>query len=124
MSIKLIEKNKEKISEIEKERKRLIKFLVSDCKLVEGSLRKSLIRCGRQGCHCEKEPIHPITRISRWVNGKLKNKIVRVADREWVKSLSDNYKKNKKALSDLVKLNEKEREIIKTVIKLKTLKYE
>jgi hypothetical protein len=124
MSIKLIKKKKEKVSEIEKERKRLIKFLFSDCQLVEGSLRESLIRCGRPGCHCEKEPIHPVTRISRWERGKLKNKIVRVADREWVKNLSDNYKKNKKALSDLLKLNEKEREIIKTVIKSKTVKYE
>lgn len=124
MSIKLIKKKKEKVSEIEKERKRLIKFLFSDCQLVEGSLRESLIQCGRPGCHCEKEPIHPVTRISRWEKGKLKNKIVRVADREWVKNLSDNYKKNKKALSNLSKLNEKEREIIKTVIKSKTVKYE
>jgi hypothetical protein len=124
MSTKLIKKNKEEIVEIEKERKRLIRFLLSDCKLVEGSLRDSLIRCGRQGCHCKKEPIHPVTRISRWIDGKLKNKVVRVADREWVEILSGNYKKSKKALGDLAKLNEDEREIIKTLIKLKTIKYE
>jgi len=81
-------RDKEKIVEIEKERKHLIRFLLSDCKLVEGSLRGSLIRCDRQGCHCEKEPIHPVTRISRWIDGKLKNKVVRVADREWAKILS------------------------------------
>ncbi len=45
MSTKLIKKNKEKIVEIEKERKRLIRFLLSDCKLVEGSLIGSLTRC-------------------------------------------------------------------------------
>ncbi len=124
MSTKIIKKNKEKLVEIEKERGRLIRFLLNDCKLVEGSLRDSLIRCGRQGCHCEKEPIHLVTRISRWIDGRLKNKVVRVADREWVKILSGNYKKSKKALSDLIKLNEDERETIKTLIKLRTIKYE
>lgn len=124
MSTKKINKNREKISEVEKKRKRLIKFLLSDCELVEGSIRDLLIRCGRPGCHCEKEPIHPITRLSRWENGKLKNKVVRVADREWVKKLSDNHKAHKQALSDLEKINKKEKEIIKTVIKLKSIKYE
>lgn len=81
-------------------------------------------RCGRPGCHYEKEPIHPVTKISQWEKGKLRNKIVRVADKEWVKNLFDNYKKNKKALSNLLKQNKKEREIIKTVIKSKTVKYE
>lgn len=124
MSIKKINNKKEKVSEIEKERKHLINILFSNCEIVEGSFRESLVRCGRPNCHCEKEPIHPVTRLSRWEDGKLKNKVVRVDDREWVKKLSDNYKKHKKALSDLVKLNEKEREIIKTVIKWKIKKYE
>ncbi len=123
-SIKKINKKKEKILEIEKQRKSLIKFLLSDCELVEGSFIDVLVRCGRAGCHCEKKPIHPVTRLSWWENGKLKNKIVRVADRQWVKELSDNYKNHKQALRNLVKLNEKEKEIIKTVIKLKAIKYE
>lgn len=124
MSTKKIDKQKEEITEIEKQRKRLIKLLFSDCELVEGSLRDLLIRCGRSGCHCQKQPIHPVTRLSRWDNGKLKNKIVRVADRQWVKELSNNYKVHKQALNELVKINEKERDIIKTVIKLKTVRYE
>jgi hypothetical protein len=124
MSIKKIDKQKEEITEIQKQRKRLIKLLFSDCELVEGSIRDSLIRCGRPGCHCQKQPIHPVTRLSRWDKGKLKNKIVRVADRKLVKKLSSNYKEHKQALSDLVMINEKERDIIKTVIKLKTIRYE
>jgi len=125
MSIKkIINNKKEQIKEIEKQRKRLTKLLFSPCELIEGSLRDSLVRCGRPGCRCEKEPVHPVTRLSRWENGKLKNKIVRVADRQRVRELSGNYKKHKQAMSDLVKLNKKEREIIKAVVKLKTIKYE
>lgn len=123
-SIQKINKKKEEISKIEKHRKRLIKLLFSDCEVVEGSFIDVLVRCGRSGCHCEKEPVHPVTRLSWWENKKLKNKIVRVADRQRIRILSDNYKKHKQAMSALVKLNEKEKETIKTVIKLKTIKYE
>lgn len=124
MSIEIIKDKKEEIKEIEKQRKRLIKLLFSTCELIEGSLRDSLARCGRPGCRCEKQPAHPVTRLSRWENGKLKNKIVRVADRQRVRELSGNYKKHKQAMSDLVKLNKQEKEIIKSVLKLKTVKYE
>lgn len=123
MSRKKINK-KEEIAKTEKERKGLIKFILSDCELIEGSIRDVLVRCGRAGCRCENDPIHPVTRLSRWENGKLKNKVVRVADRKWVKKLSDNYKEHKQTLSALVKMNEKERKILKSVIQLKTIKYE
>ncbi len=123
-SIKKINRKKDEILEIEKQRRSLIKLLLSDCEVVEGSFIDVLVRCGRSGCHCEKEPVHPVTRLSWWDNGKLKNKIVRIADRKWVKKLSDNYKNHKQAMSTLVKLNEKEKNIIKSVVKLKTIKYE
>ncbi len=115
---------KQKILEIERQRKCLIRFLLSDCEVIEGSFIDVKVRCGRSGCHCENEPLHPVTRLSWWDNGKLKNKIIRVADRVWVKKLSDNYKKHRQAMRDLVRLNEKEKEIIKSVVKLKTRKYE
>jgi len=115
---------KEKIYELERERKRFIKILLSNCKLVEGSLRDLMVRCGRKGCHCEKAPIHPVTRLSRWENGKLKNKIVRVADRELLRKLANNYKEHKKVLGDLVKINAEEITWLKSVLKLKTVKYE
>jgi len=123
MSIEIIKDKKAQIKEIDKQRKHLIKLLFSPYELIEGSLRDSLVRCGRPGCHCEKDPVHPVTRLSRWENGKLKNKIVKVADRQRVRELSYNYKKHKQAMSNLVKLNKKEREIIKAVVKLKTIKY-
>lgn len=123
MSMKKNKKD-EKIRGWEKERKRLIELLLSDCEIVEGSLRNMKVRCGRKGCHCEKEPVHPVTRLSRWEKGKLKNKIVRVADRERIKKLSDNYKDHKNALSNLVKLNDEEIQWLKSVLKSKTVKYE
>ncbi len=124
MSRAKLDKKRDQIAEIEKRRKQLIRLLLSDCKLVEGSLRSLLVRCGRPGCHCEKQPCHPIMRLSRWENGKLKNKVVRIDDRQWVTQAADHYRKHKKALSDLIKLNESEKSIIKTAIKEKAEKYE
>jgi len=115
---------KGKLSELEKERKRLIRILLSDCKLVEGSLRDLMVRCGRKGCHCEKGPIHPITRLSHWEKGKLKNKIVRIADRELIRELSTNYKEHKRALGDLAKQNAEEIRLLKSVLKSKIIRYE
>src|SRR5271169_3296068 len=114
-----INKKKEKVQEAEQKRQRLVDILLSDSMLVEGSLQDVLVRCGRKGCHCEKKPLHPVSRLSRWENGKLKNKIVRVADREFIRKLSVNYKEHKKALSDLAKLNAEEGKLLKAVMKLK-----
>ncbi len=123
MSIENINSKKEEIKEIEKERRRIISLIFSPVQLIEGSLRVSLGKCGRKGCRCEKEPAHPVTRLSRWENGKLKNKLIRAADRQRVRKLSDNYKKHKEAINEFVKLNDKEKELLKNVIKSKTIKY-
>lgn len=114
----------EKIQELEKERKRLIRILLRNCKLVEGSLRDLLVRCGRKGCHCQKQPIHPITRLSHWENGKLKNRIVRIADRELIRELSNNYKEHKRALRALAKRNAQEIKLLKSLLKSKIVRYE
>ena len=82
------------------------------------------MKCGYPGCHCSKKPIHPVTRLSWWKDGKLKNKIVRVADRQYVEKRSKHYREHKKALSEINKLDKKMKEIINRVIKLKTVKYD
>ncbi len=124
MSIEKINTKREEIREVEKQRKRLINLILDTSELIEGSLRDSLMKCGKKGCRCEQEPIHPVTRLSRWEKGKLINKLIRIPDRELVRKLSDNYKKHKQALNDIVKINKKEKELLKNMIKLKTVKYE
>lgn len=124
MSKEKLSKKKTRIAAIEQERTKLIKVLLEECELIEGSYRESLMRCGRKECHCYEKPGHLVARISRWEEGKLKNKVVRLADREWVKKLADNYKNHKKAMSQLLKLNTKEGELLRSVIKLKKKRYE
>ncbi len=120
----MINTKREKIREVEKQRKRLVSLILDHSELIEGSLRDSLMKCGKKGCRCEQKPIHPVTRLSRWENGKLINKLIRVTDREWVRKLFDNYKKHKQALNEIGKINNKEKKLLKNMIKLKTIKYE
>ena len=124
MSIENRNTKREEIREFEKQRKRLINLLLDSSELIEGSLRDALIKCGKKGCHCEQKPVHPVTRLSRWEKGKLINKLIRIPDREWVKKLSDNYKKHKQAFNEIVQINNKEKELLKNMIKLKNVKYE
>ncbi len=124
MSIEKINTKREEIKEIEKQRKKIINLILDHSELIEGSLRDSLMKCGKKDCRCEQEPIHPVTRLSRWENGKLINKLIRVADREQVRKLSNNYKKYKQAINKFVKINNKENALLKNMVKLKTVKYE
>ena len=92
--------------------------------MVAGSYGEVYIRCGKPTCRCHKEGGHFATRLSQWVAGKLKTKVVRVADRERIKKASDQYKSHKSALRDLRQLHANELAILKQMIKLKITKYE
>lgn len=116
-------KEKNKILKLELDRKALLVLLLSDASLIEGSYSEVLVKCGRSGCHCEKKPIHLVARLGIREDGKIKNKVVRVADREKVKALTDCYRDHKQALRQMEHINEVEREILKGLIKRKNRGY-
>lgn len=123
MASKMMTKKKEQVLTLQKVRQGLIGLLLGDCELIEGSYRESLMRCGRGGCHCEKEGGHLVSRISRWENGKLKNKVVRVADRERIQKLVTQYRTHKKTLSQIKRIDERQKILLKSVIRLKSITY-
>lgn len=114
---------KNKISKLEQKRKELLGLLLSDDGLIEGNYSEILVKCGRSGCHCEKKPIHLVARLGIRENGKIKNKVVRVADRDEVKRLTDRYRERKQALRQLGHINETEKEILGGLIKRKNQGY-
>ena len=124
MSRKIIEEKKKDIESIDKERKKLLKYLLSDIILIEGSYQELLVRCINPDYKCKKEPCHPVTRLSWYEDGKTrKHKIVRVEDRETVKKSSREYQAHKKAMGMLVKLNGREKKNLQQIIKAKLKKY-
>ena len=119
-----IKRTQQSLQTLQEQRQNAWRIFLAPSILVEGSFRELLIRCGKPNCHCQDQPAHPIARLSHWEKGKLKNQVVRVADKEQIKTLSDNYKDHKQALSQLLKMSKKECQLLKNVIKLESVSYE
>ncbi len=124
-STKRLEAAKKKLRDFQQDRQDLLRIFYDDHQLIAGSYAELLIRCGQPTCRCHKERSgHFATRLSRWMDGKLKSQIVKVADRSWVKEASNHYKVHKATLRNILKLNSKEVNSIKQLIKLKTINYQ
>ncbi len=117
-------KSREKLRSLRKERTSLLRTFYRDEILIAGYYSEVYMRCGKPTCRCHREGGHYATRLSRWVNGKLKSKIVRIADRKRIKKASDHYKAHKSVLRDLKKLHLEEHKLLKRIIELKTIIYE
>ena len=119
-----IRKTKGAIVQIERQRKELLDILFSDDELIVGSFCEVQVRCGKQGCHCEKKPAHLVTRLASMEKGKLKMQLVRIEDRQWVSTGVKAYKDNKKAIGEITSLNKKLSVLLKTLIKERNCRYE
>jgi len=123
-SIKKLKKMQEQLRNRQKERQKLLRIFYRDEILIAGSYSEVFIRCGKATCRCHEEGGHYATRLSKWVDGKLKSKIVRIIDRERVKIASDHYKSHKLVLRDLKKLHLEEINLLKRIIETKMTIYE
>ncbi len=119
-----LQKAQDNLRTIRKEQSDLLRIFYRNEELVAGSYSEVFIRCGQPTCRCHQEGGHFATRLSQWVAGKLKSKIVRVADRERVKIASDHYKAHKSTLRDLRNLHSEELKLLKRIVELRTRKYE
>jgi hypothetical protein len=123
-SIKKLKKAQEQLRNRQEERQKLLRIFYRDEILIAGSYSEVFIRCGKATCRCHEEGGHYATRLSKWVDGKLKSKIVRIVDRERVKIASDHYKSHKSVLRDLKKLHLEEVNLLKRIIETKMTIYE
>jgi len=119
----IIGQKKEIITQLLQKQKKLISLFFKYDLLIIGSYTEVKVKCGKKGCHCVKKPIHQVTKLSKWERKKLKNKIVRVNDRLWVKDYVNNYKAHKKVLSDYDKIFKEIKSTMKAIINLKAIIY-
>lgn len=122
-SIKRLRDIRKKLRNAQAERERLISPFYDDETLIAGTYAEVFIRCGKPSCHCHMDGGHFATRLSRWVNGKLKSKIVRIADRQWVQKATERYKLHKQALKKLRTLQKTELKILSRILDMKTGDY-
>jgi len=119
-----LQKAQEELRSLRKERSDLLRIFDRDQQLIAGSYGEVFIRCGQPTCRCHEGGGHYTTRLQQWVDGKLKTKVVRVADRESVKKASDYYTSHKSALRDVKNLHAEELKILKRIVELKTTIYQ
>jgi len=124
MSNENFKKYKQEILRLSKKKQELLELFFSKEALILGSYMETRMRCGTVGCHCHKDGGHTAMRISHWKQGKLKSKIVRIEDREWVAEASGNYKAHKRALREIIKIDAQQKEVLKMIIKEKSQIYE
>ena len=120
---KLFQTTLKKLRQIDQERRRLMSLFSKNDPLIAGSYGETAIPCGKPTCHCHQHGGHFATRLARWVDGKMKTQIIRIADREWVAKASASYKAHKAALKEVEQLHAQELEVLKQVVKLKTVDY-
>jgi hypothetical protein len=121
---KKVQEARKKLRSLQRERSDVLRIFSRDEELIAGSYGEVFIRCGQPTCRCREEGGHFATRLSQWVGGKLKTKIVRVADRERVRKASDRYKSHKAALRELRRLHSEELTVLKRIVELKTATYQ
>jgi hypothetical protein len=124
MSNENLRKYEKEVLQLSEKRQKLLQIFFSNQLLILGSYTETRMRCSSPGCHCHKDGGHPTMRISYWDKGKLKSKVVRIDDRQWVAEAAANYKGHKQALRDIAELNIREKEVLKMIIELKAQIYE
>ena len=121
--------SEEKILNLEKERTQILKYLLDAKEIIPGSYRKLIVRCGKPNCWCHHEEGggHPFRRITWTENGVSKTKAIPKEDIQWIKEVTNSYRKFRKMRRKLKKLeavckellDKYEKELIKRTRKLR-----
>jgi len=82
-----------KIQDKDKKRQELLSQLVLERKMVKGSFCQIFVKCGSKKCWCYSVKGHPHKRMSLHENGKNYTRAVPVEDHEWMKEMTESYRK-------------------------------
>ena len=84
----------------------LLARLLDTSAMVKGTFQQVYQRCGKPTCRCVDGQGHLSIRISWTENAKSRTKAIPIADVEWVKSMTSNYKKFRKTRQRIRELND------------------
>lgn len=82
----------EKIKELEKQRTRILKQLLSIGAMLPGSYKEVYCKCGKSNCWCRLKGGHLFRRITWSEDGRSKTRAIPEEDISWIKELTGNYK--------------------------------
>ncbi len=108
------------IYSLERQRKKIVNYLLNPRNMIEGSIYTVYKKCGNKNCRCARGELHgPFNYLSRRIDGKTKLTFVRRADQDDVEIKATNYRKY---IARIAKLNKIDRRIYDEVVKIKKIK--
>jgi hypothetical protein len=113
------------MSRLQRERGRLIRFLISRHELAVGSVAQVRRKCGNPRCGCLAGQGHPQTIfLFKDDQGRRRCKLIRQADEARMHKAGDRYRKWRKALNRLRAIENRQRKILVAETKKKAIIYE
>jgi len=105
---------------LERQRKKLVNYLLNPRDMIDGSIYTVYKKCGNKNCRCARGELHgPFNYLSKKVGGKTKLTFVRRADEDDVGKRATNYRKY---TTHMAKLNKIDKRIYDEVVKIKKIK--
>lgn len=118
-----ISKLRKQVSNLNKERAKLLNKLLRPKKMIRGSIYEAGRKCGNPNCKCAKGEKHISYYLSTRRDGRTKLIYVRNTDKDYVIGEALNYRAYQKSMSKLRKLNNNIFEILKELRDLNTKDY-
>lgn len=118
------EKYIKKIKILEKLISQVLEEMLSIKKMLPGSYNKVYCKCGKRNCWCYGEAEgkskskdkdkagHPFRRITWMEKGVSKTKAIPEKDVDWIKEVTENYRKFRKKRKEIQKLEENIRRLL------------
>jgi hypothetical protein len=121
-------KMKKKIKTLEKLMSQVLEEMLSTKTMLPGSYNKVYCRCGKRNCWCyakgkgkgkgksksksKDKAGHPFRRITWTEKGVSKTKAIPEKDVDWIKEVTENYRKFRKKRKEIQKLEESIRRLL------------
>jgi len=116
---------RKKIYLLEKQRQKLISYLLHPKDMLSGSLYSTYKKCGNQSCRCARGELHgPFNYLSKKVEAKTVLAFVKKADEKQVLEQAGHYRNYIRAMAKFNRLDKKIYESIKKIKEAKTKDYE
>ena len=94
----------DRIKELEKQRTRILKQILSIGLMLPGAYKEVYCKCGKPNCWCHKKGGHSFRRITWSENGQSRTKAIPEEDINWIKELTENYREFQKKRRQIKKL--------------------
>lgn len=117
-------KHEKKINELKKLISQVLEEMLSIKTMLPGSYNKVYCRCGKRNCWCyakgegksksksKDKAGHPYRRITWTEKGVSKTKAIPEKDVDWIKEVTENYRKFRKKRKEIQKLEESIRRLL------------